>query len=305
MSNKLSDPAFWKNREQRKNNRAADAAARTKHMGAKYGNPTKQTLDTDSSRDEKRVTSEAVYEFLADALFDKVSFISFPFTQTKQIYYMETDNIAAIYTPSQWIDVPASGEDAKQELADDGISTISEHYINPVEGPVTDTDRYWGISRIPNTSEGKFLSPDKRNRMRCSFYVDNYTQLNGYILSPVVYDSFKSLNYFTSMSIFRSYVGLKFDAGVAYVAVKQAGQEEELIQIDLDISFDTHRLDMVSTGKETTIRINNTPVGTYPVDLIGDSTDVDTFLPLLSRAKSIDGTEVGITIENFQFIQNN
>lgn len=261
-------------------------------------------LQRDSSAQEKKYAADAVYEFLADALFDKISFISFPFTKTQQIYPVATDNSPSVR------EIVSNKEWSETDFEDDGISLIDKNYINYIEGDVTDTERYWGVSRIPNTSEGKFLRPDKSSRMRCSFYVSNGQDLDGYILSPVVYDSFRQLNYFDSMDVFRSYVGLKFLEGQAYVVIKEAGKEEALTPIDLNVggsgeSFPTYRLDMATSGKETYVYIDSIEVAKFNSDMIGDIETVSTFLPLISPARSTTGDPVGIIIENFQFIQNN
>lgn len=252
-----------------------------------------QQLNRDSSKEQSRGSSDAVFQFLSEALFDKISFISFPFTQTQQIYPRGNDGIAVSY--------PAG---SPYEAA--GITKTSDNFLLYIEGDVTDTERYWGVSRIPNTSEGKFLSAGRSSRVRCSFYTKNSRQLDGYILSPVVFDSFSSLNFFTSMDIFRAYVGIKFYAGDAYVAVKEAGKAEKLTPIEINPDVTTYRLDMITGGKSTAIYIDNINIGVFPTDFTTGFENINkTFLPLLSPAKSLDGTEVGITIENFQFIQDN
>jgi len=292
MNYPVSDPRFWEERNKRKNQPRAVSN-------------TPKVLNEDSSSEDKEYASSAVYDMLSTMLFDKISFISFPFTKTAQIYPYLSDGINT--TASYLWGVAWVG--SAMQLA--GISRSTANVMLDIEGPVTDTARFWGISRIPNTSEGKFLTPDNDSRMRCSFYVSNGAQLEGYILSPVVYDSFASLNYFTSMDIFRAYVGLKFHNGQAYTVVKEIGKDEVLNEIeDVNVSgsssSDTYRLDMVTSNKSTKILIDGISVGELSSDFTtGKEGEVDTYLPLLSPAKSTNGDEVGITVENFQFIQNN
>lgn len=249
--------------------------------------------------------AELVFDLISDFFFDKISFISFPFTQTRQIYYVETDGLSSGSKLFPWGD---SWNGSPMQSAGVAISTTD--YVNTMEGPVTDTVRYWGISRIPNTSEGKFLSPGKRSRMRCSFYCTNANQLDGYLLSPVSYDSFSQLNYFTSMSVFRAYVGLKFLGGKVSVAIKEVDKEERLIPVDVDVagsgSSTTYRLEIICNGKETTFFVDGISLGTYSSDFTTGFEGINnTFLPLLSPARSLNGSQVGITIENYQFIQDN
>lgn len=209
-----------------------------------------------SSFDEKRQASEAIFELLSDFFFDKVNFISFPFTQV-------------------------------------------EDY--------TSTTLFKGESRLTDTAEGKFLRPDKKSRMRCQFYVKNPAAILGYVLSPVIYDSFVSLNTFDSMDIFRSYVGIKIDKGVISVAVKNHGELEKLYKTDYFFSgsgtSDTLVLEVRYNLSFTEVYIDNTYVGSFPIDLGYKTKETVTFLPLLSPAISYGGT-VNITVENYQFIQD-
>lgn len=252
-------------------------------------------LNQDSSREDKKESSRAVYEFLAEALFEKISFISFPFLQARQIYNMGTDGLNEATFP--W------GEEGSPDSTAD--------YLNAVEGPVTDTENYWGTARITNTSEGKFLKPSKRSRSRFSFYTEFASRLDGYILTPAVYDSFSSLTKITDsdFSRFRSYTGLKILNGSIWVVIKEADKEERLINLDIDLSGSastTYRFDMVNTGKEVSIAIDNIKVATFPVDMIGDPGRATlSYLPIYCPVRSTTGDETNIVIENFQFIQNN
>jgi hypothetical protein len=225
-----------------------------------------EILNSDSSQEEKQAASEAVFESLADFLFDKINFTSLIFSEAKQI---------------------------------DGTGA----YVS-----VTDTTNYWGTSRITDTSEGRYLNTGKPSRMRCSFYLSNPDKLDGYILSPAVYDSFGSLNSFDDMNALRSYVGIKFVSGKINIAIKVAGYTERLVETDLSFSgsgaTDTYRLEIIHNVSSTELYINEESLGTYPTDMIGTNTKTKTFLPLLSPARSTDGSAVGIVIENYQFIQD-
>ena len=257
-------------------------------------------LNRNSSYDDKRKNSEAVFQFLSDALFDEISFISFPFVQARQAYTMVTEGSSASTSGSDypWGDAP----DAPEARTD---------YVHDVLGPVKAKTRYWAIGRITNTSEGKFLSPSRTSRMRCSFYVENGDDLDGYLLSSVVYDSFDSLNTIDSMDVFRAYAGVRFVDGVASFVVKEAGGSEVLREIDgVRVSgggaSTTYRLDMYITGKTVSMRIDSGETVVLPADFTsGFEGEVQSFLPLILPTKSTTGQAVNIVVENFQYIQDN
>lgn len=213
-----------------------------------------------SSADSKAETAEVVYNQIADFFFDKVSIISYPFTQ-----------------------------------------------VTNLVGKYTSTTLYGGESRLTDTAEGRFLAPGKQSRMKCQFYLQNPDALIGYILSPVIYDSFATLNTFSSMSIFRSYLGLKFNKGVVTVAVKEAGKDEQNYPTSLSFkgagSTDTVVLEIMYNGRWSEVYLNSVSLGTFNTDFITGFTTTKTFLSLLAPAISTNGTGVNIIIENFQYLQ--
>lgn len=187
------------------------------------------------------------------------------------------------------------------------ISLIFSEALNTDGSSITSTSDFIGTSRITDTSEGRYTDTGKNSRMRCSFYLENPDSLIGYILSPAVYDSFGSLNTLESMSILRSYVGLKFNQGLIQVAVKESGKTEVVFPTLFSFSgtgpTDTYELEIIHNSNFTDIYINKEIVGSYATDMIGSVQSTKTFLPLLSPAKSSDGSSVGIVVENYQFIQ--
>lgn len=225
----------------------------------------KNPLNKQSSREEKKSTSDVVFEKLGDYLFDRVAFVTLIFSEAKQI----------------------SGS---------------------TQVPITSTTNFGGTSRITDTSEGKYFNTGRESRMRCSFYLENPDDLEGYILSPVVYDSFGSLNSIASLSVLRSYVGLKFMQGSISVAVKEAGFGERLFNTNLSLTgsgaTDTWELEIKHYVNYTEIFVNNSLLGSYSTNMIGSFRDTMTYLPLFAPGKSTDGSAVGIVIENYQFIQN-
>lgn len=175
------------------------------------------------------------------------------------------------------------------------------------DGGTTSTT-YQGASRVTDTSEGRYLDVGKRSRFRTSFYASNPDSLDAYILSPAVYDSFSSLNTISSMNILRSYVGIRILNGSIYAVVKESGKTEKRYPTNFSFSgtgdSDTYTLEMIHNVTSTEIYINDEPVGTYPSDMQSGFNSTKTVLPLLAPGRSTDGSNINLTLEHFQFIQD-
>lgn len=191
----------------------------------------------------------------------------------------------------------------------DNVTFINLAYSDLGGGGTTSTTAYGKLSRIIDTAKGRLMTPGKESRFRCQFYLRNPSVTDGYILSPAVYDSQTLPASLTTMSVFRSYVGLKFYKGLVYAAVKQAGEEEKLYPIDFtmtmfDATFtDTFSLEIIHNTNTTDIYINKTFYGSYTSNMVGGEYSNETFYPFFAPARSTSGAQVNIVSENLQFIQ--
>lgn len=214
-----------------------------------------------------------------------------------------------------------SSPETKKEVSDVVFTNLADYFFDKVvfinlpysdlgSGGTISTANFGKLSRIIDTAEGRLMTPGKESRLRCQFYLKNPSKMEGYLLSPAVYDSQTLPTNLTTMSIFRSYVGLKFKDGNVYAVSKEAGRGEVTKLLDFQISMldstysDTFTLEIKHTGRTTDIFINNTFFGSYSSDMVGSFSSVETFYPFFSPAKSTDGTSVNIVAENIQFIQN-
>lgn len=216
------------------------------------------SISKQSSKDDIRSTSDAVFDRLGEALFDKINYVSNPFSKE--------------------------------------------------ETNIVDTSDYHGVSRITDTADGRFLKVGLSSRMKCSFYLTQYTKLDGYLLSPVVYDSYSSLNTLSSTASLRAFTGLRFLDGKIYTVSKEAGGKEKLREVNMTIAAseytDTMLLEIKHNVSSTEIYLNSKLIHTVSSDMVGTFSTQQTYLPFLSLIKSTDGTGVNITAENIQFIQN-
>jgi len=191
----------------------------------------------------------------------------------------------------------------------DKVVFINLAYSDLGGGGTTSTTNFGKLSRIIDTAEGRFMAPGKISRLRCQFYLTNPSKMEGYILSPTVYDS-QTLGVITTMSIFRSYIGLKFSSGNVYAVTKEAGSEEKLKLLDFTMAMfdstytDTFVLEIRYNILTTDILINNINYGSFSSDIVGNYNTTETFYPFFAPARSTDGTLVNIVAENIQFIQS-
>lgn len=208
---------------------------------------------------------------------------------------------------------------AKKDASEAVFELLSDYLFNQVnftsfpfsqvaQGGITSTSNFVGTSRIIDTAEGKLHEVGKNSKARMSFYISNPDQIVGYVLSPAIYDSFSSLNSFSSLSLLRSYIGLKIDQGVMSVVVKEAGRVENEYFTGKKLNgsgpTDTFVLEILYNGNTSSVYLDKELLGNFNTNFILPNTDTKVFLPLLSPAKSVDGSSVNITIENFQFLQD-
>lgn len=221
---------------------------------------------------------------------------------------------------SRRISVSSSPEE-KKSISDVVYSQLMQYFFDRVvfinlaysdqgSGGTTSTTSYNKLSRIIDSSGGQLMRPGRESRIRCQFYVKNPSKVEGYILSPAVYDSFDSSLITTDLSLLKSYVGIKIYKGIVYAAIKEVGKKEILKELDFDLTMsdatytDTFALEIRHNITTTDIYINNVFYGSYSTDMIGTSTEVYTFYPLFSPVRSTDGTLANVVLENIQFIQN-
>lgn len=223
---------------------------------------------------------------------------------------------AKIEEQSRGIDLgmPIEQQDEMREIVFDALTQYFFEKSSFISFPFSESGSWSsfsvfnGESRLTDTAEGKFLNTGKSSRTRCQFYVENPDEIEAYLLSPAVYDSFVSLNTFTSMDILRSYVGLKIRRGVITVCVKQAGGQEENYPTEFSLSgsgaSDTLVLEMIHGVLFTDVFIDSKRIGTFASNLAGRFSTTKTFLPLFAPVRCLNVAEsVNLVVENFQFIQ--
>lgn len=214
-----------------------------------------------------------------------------------------------------------SSSEQKKELSGIIYDRLVEYFFNNVVfinlaysdlggGGTTSTTDYGKLSRIIDTARGNLMVAGRESRLRCQFYLKSPSKTDGYILSPAVYDAQTLPASLTTLSVLRSYVGLKFSGGKVFAVVKQANKGEVTYPINFNLEmFDatftkTYSLEIRHNVTFTDIYINNVFYGSFTSDMVGAGNTNETFYPFFSPARSTDGTQVNIVAENIQFIQN-
>lgn len=223
-------------------------------------------LNRNSSHEERKAAADIVYDSLTDYFFTKVNFMNYVYTDFGSVTYGGT------------------------------------------KGTVVTTSYQTG-SRIIDSSAGKLMSIGKQSRAKCTFYIRQLPSLEGYLLSPAVLDS-DTLGTITSLSSLRAYVGLKFINNQILIVTKEAGKDEVTYESGVDTTMPdnlftrTYSLEIYHNVRTTDIYINGNFIRTVQSDMVGSSGIIPTtFYPLFSPGRSINGTQVNIVVENYQFIQ--
>lgn len=238
------------------------------------------SLNKFSSAQEKKEVSDVVYEKLMEYFFEEVVFINLAYTDL---------GVPTTKVTIGGVDYQLTRDDAR--------------------AGTTSTTDFGKASRIIDSANGRLMKPGKSSRMRCQFYLRSPSKLDGYILSPAVYDAVSLPSSLTDMSVFRSYVGIKFIGGQVYAAIKEAGELEVIYPLGLTIELDgatfskTYALEIRHDVRFTEIIINNQSYGTFASDMLGSGNETVTFYPFFAPARSDDGTQVNLVAENIQFIQ--
>lgn len=194
------------------------------------------------------------------------------------------------------------------ELADylfEEVNLINQPGIVTSNGVIS-TTVYNVAVRVPDTSGGKYIRPDRRSRLRTIFYIfGGAEKADAYILSPCFYPSSTSISAgITSLSIFNYYIGIKIYKGeISLVAKDPAG--ERIIPAGITISgATTNKLEVLYNITHADIYINDNFVGSISIDTSLAVNNLVTAYPVIAPIKSTDGTSVEMDLENYQFLQD-
>ncbi len=212
-------------------------------------------INSQSSQEDKRNVSEAVYELLSDFFFDKVNFLS------------------------------ESG------------TTVST--------ATTSTTDFRTSLRVPDTSAGKYLRPDRKARFRTLFYCSGGVEAaDFYIFSPAMYRSTTLATDVANFNTFDSYVGIRSNAGVVSLITKSRGIEKTVPTTVTLSGETTYLLEIFYNVTYADIYLDGQLLGSVNCDLTEFVYNQITMYPFFGPIKSKSGTSVNLNFENYQFIQD-
>jgi hypothetical protein len=169
----------------------------------------------------------------------------------------------------------------------------------------TSTSNYKTLLRVPDTSRGKYLRPDRKSKFRALFYVSGgVEQAEFMILSPAMYRDDTLASDVANLDLFDSFVGIKVVGGVISLISKSRGVTKESTIPTKLYGETTYLIEMTYGVKSINIRIDNKHIGTISCDLQEFKNDQITMYPFFCPIKSTDGTSVNLNFENYQFLQD-
>lgn len=173
-----------------------------------------------------------------------------------------------------------------------------------VSGATADMESYTPQLRVPDTSGGKFVRPDKKSRFRTAFYVvGGVEEADFFILSPCVYPE-ESISSFAEMTIFKGFVGVRILRGQVYLVTY--GREKIMKSITAPLIIkgtSTNSIDILYNINSADVYINNQLLGTIETDFNYDLDSLVTTYPVMAPIRSVAGQNVNLTFENYQFLQ--
>jgi len=186
------------------------------------------------------------------------------------------------------------------ELLFDRVNLINSGFATA--GGTTSTTTYDIDLRVIDTSERKFMRPDRKLRFRGTFYTSGtQAQVDAYILTPAIYNSLVAPTLVTDLS---AYVGLKIDAGIVSLVSKNTFGEKT-VPTSLDISDGaTYYLEVKYNINNAEFYIDGEYLGSITCNLNDQIYNYLTFYPLIAPIRSKSGSSVNINFESYQILQD-
>jgi len=176
-----------------------------------------------------------------------------------------------------------------------------------VSGANTSTSQYKVGLRVPDTSSRMFMSPDRKLRFRCTFYVSGTAEkADLYILTPAVLTDLTAVSggLITNISSLDSYVGIRFNAGEVSLVSKGLGTTVSKGKSNTITSDKTYYLEVLYNITNAEFYLNKEYLGTLSCNLQDSLYTYEAFYPLIAPIKSLDGTSVNLNMESYQILQD-
>lgn len=208
-----------------------------------------------------------------------------------------------------------SSQESRKSTSEAVFELLSDFFFDKVTfltGPgstpstaTTLTTDFRTLLRVPDTSTGKYIKPNRKSRFRTLFYVTGGVEAaDFYILSPAMYRSTTLASDVTNLNTFDSYVGIRSNAGVVSLESKSRGNTVSTPSKKVLVTETTYLLEILYNINYADIYIDNQLIGSVNCDLQEFLYNQITMYPFFGPIKSKAGGSVNLTFENYQFIQD-
>lgn len=224
-------------------------------------------LNPNSSPDQSKDASQTVFKNLSEYLFDGINFVSFPFSQARQV--SGNDLVPVTDQSSFW---------GTSRLTD----TAEGKFLSPGKSSRMRCNFY-----LENPAEtiGYLLSPA---------VFDSFGSL-----TEVTDEPKDLLRAYIGLKF--------DEGDVSIVVKEAGGAEVEHpagIGPFTGSFTTTYVLEIKHFISYAEVLIDNVLVGSFSADFVGNNSSVSSFVHLYAPVKSVTGSEVNLVVENYQFIQD-
>ena len=276
----VSDPAFWEKKRYEKENRGSIARSNTERM-AKYAKPKDKSYPDDTEGSLNDLLSGYTNEQKEESSFNR--FI--PTTEQDDLSEMVGDRLLN----TLW----------------NNLYYLTSNLSTEAPGsPTTSTTTENVDAKDVDTSELKFLNPNRDSRFRINFYISAGAGSEVcYITSPATNTGFGSPAPLETTAAV-GYVGIKIVSGKVNLVSKKLGDIKEKINETNKVIDDdsTHILEIIYRSNSSDVLFDGDQIGTIDNDLINGK-EVKSVYTFLTSIKSANGTGVQLTIEGYEFAQ--
>ena len=206
---------------------------------------------------------------------------------------------------------PREDIDSAKDIIYEALSDVFFERVNFLNNPdtvvstaTTSTTQYRTLLRVPDTTGGKYLRPDKKSRFRSCFYVSGGVEnADFYILSPAMYRSASLASDISNFNTFDSYVGIRCNSGRVSLESKSRGQVKSIPVSTILVSNTSYVIEILFHTKTAQILLDGLIIGNVACDLTEFSDSIITMFPIFAPIRSTTAVSVNLNAENYQFIQ--
>jgi hypothetical protein len=213
-----------------------------------------------------------------------------------------------------------SSPEEKRRLGDAVYERLSEVFFDEItfltapgntnsgESDITSTTTFNVSARIPDTSNGVYLSHNKPTRFRTNFYIggaaSDMAKADFYILLLATWTSTTAPSTDDIEAGLTSFMGIHSDAGrVSLISKGDKGGVVETETVATLTADNTYKIEFKFSGAELEAFIDDRSIGSIGCYYTRTTSDIVLY-PFIIPIRSKDGTGVRFNMENYQLMQD-